>query len=170
MFHFFKKIFHTAQSESNHLPKLSFQLNDGGRAAAGFKGGAGDCVVRAIAIAAQLPYLQVYEDLRKANATYAQNKKDRLAKRISDKGSSPRSGNHRNVFHDYILSHGFTWVPTMSVGQGCQTHLRLGEIPRGRLIVKVSKHLSAVIDDVIHDTHNPSRNGKRCVYGYYIKR
>ncbi|OZA76433.1 MAG: hypothetical protein B7X71_08395, partial [Polynucleobacter sp. 39-46-10] len=42
---------------------LGFQLNDGGRGLAGFKGGAGDCVVRAIAIAAELPYMQVYEDL-----------------------------------------------------------------------------------------------------------
>jgi hypothetical protein len=36
--------------------------------------------------------------------------------------------------------------------------------------VRVSKHLSAVIDGVIQDTHNPSRGGSRCVYGYYIKR
>ena len=27
-----------------------------------------------------------------------------------------------------------------------------------------------VIDGVIQDTHNPSRGGTRCVYGYYIKR
>jgi len=46
---------------------FAFQLHDGGREAAGFKGGAGDCVVRSIAIAANLPYMQVYEDLRKAN-------------------------------------------------------------------------------------------------------
>jgi hypothetical protein len=33
-----------------------FRYDDGGRKAAGFKGRAGDCVTRAIAIAAQLPY------------------------------------------------------------------------------------------------------------------
>jgi hypothetical protein len=49
-------------------------------------------------------------------------------------------------------------------------HLRADELPSGTLIVKVSKHLSAVIDGVIQDTHNPSRGGTRCVYGYYIKR
>jgi hypothetical protein len=58
----------------------------------------------------------------------------------------------------------------MAVGQGCQVHLRQHEIPTGRLIVKVSKHLSAVIDGVIHDTHNPGRGGTRCVYGYYIQK
>ena len=33
-----------------------FQFHDGGRQTAGFKGGAGDCVVRSIAIAANLPH------------------------------------------------------------------------------------------------------------------
>ena len=149
---------------------LGFRLNDGGREAAGFKGGAGDCVVRAIAIAAELPYVEVYEDLRAANAAYAEQRNDKLARRLNAKGASPRNGNHRNVFHDYILGHGFDWTPTMRVGAGCQVHMLANELPSGRLIVKVSKHLSAVIDGVIEDTHNPSRGGSRCVYGYYIKR
>jgi hypothetical protein len=147
-----------------------FQLNDGGREKAGFKGGAGDCVVRSIAIAAKLPYIQVYEDLRKANASYAELRSDRLARRLNSKGSSPRNGNHRNVFHDYILGLGFEWVPTMKIGAGCQVHLRSDELPNGILIVKVSKHLTAIVDGVIQDTHNPSRGGNRCVYGYYIKK
>ena len=151
------------------LHSARFEWNDGGRQAAGFQGGAGDCVVRAIAIAANLPYLTVYEDLREANASYAANKKNRLARSLNARGSSPRNGNHRDVFHDYILKHGFTWVPTMQVGGGCQVHLRAGELPEGKLIVRLSKHLTAVIDGVIQDTHDPSRGGKRCVYGYYIK-
>jgi len=149
---------------------LEFIHDDGGRQAAGFQGGAGDCVVRAIAIAAERPYLEVYEALRNANAHYAEHRSTRLAKQIAVRGSTPRNGNHRSVFHDYILSLGFEWVPTMAVGQGCQVHMRPTEIPNGRLIVKVSKHLSAVIDGVIHDTHNPARGGTRCVYGYYIQK
>lgn len=46
-------------------------------------------------------------------------------------------------------------------------HLRDGELPMGRLIVSVSRHLVAVIDGVIYDTHNCSRNGTRCVYGFW---
>ncbi|QWE17679.1 hypothetical protein FD960_05860 [Polynucleobacter sp. AP-Nino-20-G2] len=149
---------------------MDFCFNDGGREAAGFKGGAGDCVVRAIAIAAQIPYMKVYEDLRIANTAYAERRNDKLARRLNAKGSSPRNGNHRNVFHDYILSYGFEWIPTMKVGAGCQVHMRADELPNGALIVKVSKHLSAVIDGVIQDTHDPSRSGTRCVYGYYIQR
>jgi len=154
---------------SKSCSTFDFQLNDGGRLEAGFSGGSGDCVVRSIAIAAKLPYLRVYEDLRQANEQYAQNRNDRLAKRLSATGATPRNGNHRNVFHDYILAQGFKWVPTMKIGGGCRVHLRPDELPKGVLIVRVSKHLTAVIDGVIQDTHDPSRSGNRCVYGYYIK-
>src|SRR5215469_13132423 len=37
--------------------------DDGGRAAAGFKGKTGDCVTRAIAIALEKPYAEVYESI-----------------------------------------------------------------------------------------------------------
>lgn len=55
----------------------------------------------------------------------------------------------------------------MQIGSGCQVHLREDELPSGRLIVKVSKHLTAVINGVIHNSHDPSRDGTRCVYGYW---
>jgi hypothetical protein len=151
------------------LPTYPFQRNDGGREAAGFKGSAGDCAVRSIAIAANLPYLQVYEDLRSANASYADLRNDRVARHLNKTGSSPRNGNQRKVYHDYIIGLGFEWVPTMKVGAGCHVHLIPGELPSGILIVKVSKHLTAIIDGVIQDTHDPSRGGNRCVYGYYRK-
>jgi hypothetical protein len=147
-----------------------FQRNDGGRESAGFKGGAGDCVVRSIAIASGLPYLQVYEDLRSANASYADLRNDKLARRLNQTGSSPRNGNHRNVFHNYILGLGFEWVPTMKLGVGCQVHLRPDELPAGTLIVKVSKHSKALTNGLLQDTHDPSRRRKLSVYGYYRKK
>lgn len=64
---------------------------------------------------------------------------------------------------------GWKWVPTMQIGQGCKVHLDPNELPSGRLIVSVSKHLTAVLDGVIHDTYDPSRDGSRCVYGYFQK-
>jgi len=36
-----------------------------------------------------------------------------------------------------------------------------------RLILSLSKHLAAMVDGVVHDTHDPSRGGTRCVYGYW---
>jgi len=48
----------------------------------------------------------------------------------------------------------------MRIGSGCKVHLRADELPPGRLIVKVSRHLVAVIDSAIHDTYDCSRDGR----------
>ena len=48
---------------------MEFNFNDGGRAKAGYKGLTGDCVARAISIAAELPYKEVYDRLAEGNAT-----------------------------------------------------------------------------------------------------
>jgi hypothetical protein len=55
----------------------------------------------------------------------------------------------------------------MKIGSGCTVHLRADELPEGRLIVSVSRHTVAVIDGMIHNTHDPSRGETRCVYGYW---
>ena len=139
----------------------TFIYDDGGRRDAGYKGNPGDCVVRAIAIATGMPYQKVYDDLN------ALAKSERITKRRR-KQSSSRNGVYKSTFKRYLNSLGWTWIPTMYIGQGCSHHLRSEELPKGRLIVSVSRHLTAVIDHVIHDTHDPSRSGNRCVYGYFI--
>lgn len=62
---------------------------------------------------------------------------------------------------------GAVWTPTMKFGSGCTVHLRSGELPMGRLVLRLSKHLAAVIHGVLHDTYDCSRDGTRCVYGYW---
>ena len=57
----------------------------------------------------------------------------------------------------------------MFIGKGCQVHLNENELPEGTLIVSVSKHLTCVKNHKLFDTYDCSRNGKRCVYGYYVK-
>jgi hypothetical protein len=49
------------------------------------------------------------------------------------------------IFKRYMRDLGFTWVPTMSIGSGRRVHLRADELPPGRLVVKISRHCSAVI-------------------------
>lgn len=139
-----------------------FIHNDGGRAEAGFKGSTGDCACRAIAIATGLPYQQVYDDLN------ALGKNERTGKRKTGK-SSARTGVYKQTFRKYMESLGWVWVPTMFIGSGCQMHLKDDELPMGRIICNVSKHYVAVIDGIIHDTHDPSRGGTRCVYGYFME-
>jgi hypothetical protein len=55
----------------------------------------------------------------------------------------------------------------MHIGSGCTVHLRAGELPEGPLVASLSRHLVAVVDGVIRDTHNPDRDGTPCVYGYW---
>ena len=145
------------------MTNSNFTYNDGGREAAGYKGKAGDCVCRAIAIAADLPYQQVYDRLAEGNAT------QRASSRTAKRSRSARNGIYttRKWFKDYMLELGFVWTATMQIGSGCNTHLKADELPSGRLVCNVSRHAVAVIDGAIHDTHDCSRGGKRCVYGYW---
>jgi hypothetical protein len=144
------------------LPKVWFVVDDGGRAAAGYRGQAGDCVARSIAIAAQLPYKTVYDALNLAA-------KSEPARGLSSPSFSARTGMARPTIRRFMKELGWSWTPTMRIGSGTTVHLCPEELPLGRLVVSCSKHLTAVIDGVIHDTHDPSRHGTRCVYGYWSK-
>lgn len=138
---------------------MRFVYNDGGRADAGFKGDTSDCVTRAIAIITELPYRVVY-DLINETA-----KRERP--RDGRKRSAARTGVMKPTTRRVLEELGFVWTPTMRIGSGCTVHLRADELPSGRLIVSVSRHIVAVIDGVVHDTHDPTREGTRCVYGYW---
>ena len=151
---------------------IKFTYNDGGRKSAGYKGDAGDCVVRAIAIATEFPYRQVYKDLQGEIAeAIVYGRKSKLRSSLVHEAAmgrvSPRNGVHKKLFHAYLIGLGWQWIPTMSIGSGCTVHLRAEELPAGRIVASVSKHLVAVIDGAINDTYDPSRDGTRCVYGYY---
>lgn len=161
----------TSRSATMRMP---FKKNDGGRAAAGYQGSVGDCTVRAIAIATGKPYQEVYDDLFELN---------RNSRWRSPSGKrSPRDGNtNMKTIRAYMESLGWRWVPRMKIGSGCTTHLAADELPAGRLVVRLSRHLCAVIDGVINDTFDPQRstliceNGvqriaERCVYGWFEER
>ncbi len=139
-----------------------WKFNDGGRADAGYKGETGDCVVRAIAIGTERPYQTIYDELN------ALGKTERITKRKRSR-SSARTGVFKVTIRKYLENLGWTFTPTMGIGTGCRVHLRADELPSGRLIVSVSKHLVAVVDGVIHDNHDSTRDGTRCVYGYWSK-
>ena len=141
---------------------MTWEYNDGGRKEAGYKGRVGDCAVRAIAIASQKPYKEIYDLVNK----FA--KKERIGKR--KRGiSSARDGVYNTTFKKVMLHLGFKWQPTMQIGSGCTVHLKADELPKGRIVCNVSRHYVAVVDGIIQDTYDPSRNGTRCVYGYFYK-
>jgi hypothetical protein len=103
---------------------LLFKFDDAGRSE--FR--KHDCVIRAITIAAELPYNQVFEDL----------------------GSPDTSdGIHWQTYHPYLRSLG--WEPTSL------TYKKEKVIPTtGRIILESRFHVAAVIDGVVHDTQEPA--------------
>jgi hypothetical protein len=88
------------------MDSYSWQYNDGGREAAGYRGEAGDCVVRAIAIATGMDYQEVYDELaRRVEAS---------PKAITRKGRklvSARNGVPIAIIRRYMDEIGFEWVP-----------------------------------------------------------
>ena len=150
-------------------------ISDGGRSKY-FKGTASDCITRAICNATGKDYKEVYDAINELA------KSERTGKR--KKGvSSAREGVYKDTTKKYLDSIGWVWHPTMKIGSGCTVHLCEQELPKGILIVSISKHLTCVKDGVLYDTYNCSIDkytdwntgeymevpDKRCVYGYWTK-
>jgi hypothetical protein len=141
---------------------MTYTHTDGGRAAAGFKGSASDCATRALALAAEIPYREAYNLINEYAAAEIPSRRRRGK-------SSARTGVHTVTFKKVMADLGWEWTPTMQIGSGCTVHVREDELPDGRLILNLSRHFAAFIDGVLHDTHDSSRDGTRCVYGYWHK-
>ena len=124
--------------------------NDGGRADAGFRGKTGDCAVRAMSIALELPYADVYRELAQANKDAGRKK-------------SVRRGVMKKVYSKVLSKYGWEWH---SAPKFDGRKARYNDLPNGRLIARMSKHFAAVIDGELHDSWD-SRH--KIVYGYWFK-
>jgi hypothetical protein len=113
-------------------------------------------VTRAVAIITERSYREIYEEL----ALYEQ---------AVTGIKSARNGISKKAYKKYLADQGFNWTPTMHVGQGTTVHLKREELPMGKLLVSVSRHMVAVIDGVVYDSHDSTRGGSRAVYGYWTK-
>lgn len=128
---------------------MEFEYNDGGRSQYYKAERVGDCVCRAISIVTGKDYKEVYDTIKEVTK---ENPRNGLSKRGTKKACEHFGG---------------VWVATMKIGSGCKVHLSEEELPKGRLICNLSRHVTCVIDGVINDTYDCSRDGKRCVYGYW---
>ena len=144
---------------------MTYRTTDGGRAAAGYKGLTEDCACRALAIAAEIEYREAY-DLINAYCADVTGQKPR--KRWWGK-SSARTGVHHLIFRRLMADLGWKWTPTTTIGSGTKVRVRSDELPKGRLILSLSRHYAAFIDGELLDNHDSSRDGTRCVYGYWLK-
>ena len=147
---------------------MKFVYNDGGRAEAGYKGTTGDCCCRAIAIATGMPYKEVYNLINEFGKAERPNRK-RRGNNYNGHRSSARTGVYKETMQKIMAHLGWSWTPTMKIGQGCKVHLREDELPKGRIIVNVARHYATVIDGVLYDTWDSQMDGNRCVYGYWYK-
>ena len=141
---------------------LDFVYSTGGREKYFKQTSVRDCVTRAIANATGIDYLEIY------NGINDEAKRERSSKRKRTT-SSARNGVYTATAKRYIERVlGWVWVPCMSIGTGCQVHVKKGELPsRGSYILNLSGHFSCWKDDELYDTYDCSRNGTRCVYGYW---
>lgn len=143
---------------------MEWVYNDGGRSKYFKAERVGDCVTRAICNATGKDYKEVYDalnDLAKA---------ERTGKRKHKKSTS-RNGVYMTTIKKYIEEVlGWKWHPCMTIGSGCQTHLNPDEFDSGTYIIRLSKHLTCLKGGVIYDTYDCSRDGTRCVYGYWYKK
>ena len=155
------RLVHSPVIESDN-GAIKFVYDDGGRSKYFRADKVGDCGVRAICNATGMDYKEVYDGINNLA------KKERVGSR--KKGvSSARNGVYKQTVDKFMKSIGWRWVPCMTIGSGCTVHLRSDELPKGNLVVSLSKHYSCVKDGVLHDTYDCSRGGTRCVYGYWTK-
>jgi ParB-like chromosome segregation protein Spo0J len=143
--------------------RCEFVEDDGGRAAAGYGGAAGDCVARATAIATSKPYTEVFEALKARHAKYVKRHPDSWeADHMKRRRKAPiEYGCNEKIYAPYLRSLG--WQYTRIRERLC---LRAGALPPGRLIVALDGHYVAVIDGVIH-TYDSGGAGRRQMEGYW---
>jgi hypothetical protein len=128
---------------------MAYKFNDGGRGAV-FKGKAGDCGARAMAIALDLDYQAVYRELAQANKDHGRAK-------------SARNGISKELFSLVLSRYGWTW---RSAPKFIGRKARCKDMPAGSVIAQQAGHFVAVIDGVANDTWDCT---ERMVYGYWAK-
>ena len=127
----------------------TYKYSDGGRSKY-FKGkkDAGDCVVRAIAIALELDYKYVYDEIAKRN-------KLAYGKRTA------RDGVHKKIYDKFLKENGWVWHSAPKF-DGRKAYHR--DMPKGYVIGRMAKHLVAIKDGIVYDTFD-SRH--KMIYGYW---
>ena len=131
---------------------IAYRYDDGGRAAAGFRGKTGDCVVRAIAICAGEDYPSVYETMAehmKANGYAASG--NAYATRERKRKTPRRRGelSARRVQDRVLEAYGFgkARLPAGERPTFTEAHRRYGDC-----IVGTTKHLAAIVNGALRDT------------------
>ena len=131
---------------------INYRYDDGGRAAAGYRGKTGDCVVRAIAIYGGEDYLAVYRTMAEhmkrngyaaSGNAYATRERNRKAPRRRGQLTA------RRVQDRVLEAYGFRKVrlPAGERPTNTEAHRRYGDC-----VVGTTKHVAAIVDGALRDT------------------
>jgi len=128
--------------------ELQYSYNDGGRSKY-FKGNAGDCVVRALALFTSSDYKEMYNSLKDFNIKlkpFKRKTKKHLAfiERINNE-SSPRTGIFLEVLKLFIEQKGYNCSHT-------KEPRKLNTFKKGTYLIKIRKHIITIKNGVLYDT------------------
>ena len=120
---------------------IGYVYDDGGRSEAGYKGAAGDCVARAMAIMLEepdgsRPYRYCYRTLAQGNADAGGTR-------------SARNGVMTKIYSKIFEAHGLTKV---KLPKGPRPTYTEAYERYGNCLVKTTKHVCAIINGQLHDT------------------
>lgn len=123
---------------------MNFVADDGGRSASKRPKQRNDCVVRAIAIASERPYDEVYDELAAA-------------------GRQCGRGTAKNVWQVLLSDRGERIAFPAVAGQARMKPAEFcRRFPSGRWVIQMAGHVAAVVDGVVHDDFQPRETA--CVY------
>ena len=115
---------------------IGWEYDDGGRAASGRKGSAGDCVVRAIAIVSGAYYDEVYRVCANHNQKYCGQR-------------SARNGVDKRAYEKAMREFGLTKVP---LPRGSKPTFSEAHERYGNCVASTTGHLAALKDGALRDT------------------
>jgi hypothetical protein len=133
------------------MKKLEYSYNDGGRSKY-FKGNAGDCVVRALAIWSGENYKELYNSLRG------------FIKKLKSSGiktkSHPRNGINPKILKLFLKEKGFKYSYVKELKQ-------INMLGNGNFLLNLDGHIVTVKNGILYDTWDSREQSKWS--GYYVE-
>ena len=131
---------------------IDYIFDDGGRAAAGYRGDTGDCVVRAIAIAGAVPYRHAYDAMAEAMAEHGYSRSGNAYILSEQRRKAPRRRGQRKARDvQRLVVEEFGFQPVQFT-RGPRPTYTEAHAEHGTCIVKTTKHVAALRDGALRDT------------------
>lgn len=111
---------------------MSFEIDDGGRSLSKRPGQNNDCVIRALAVVMEREYDEIYDEMKEL-------------------GRKAQQGTLNRTWTSWLLAEGAVRVEWEEEPLTVKQFLQ--EYEAGRFICHIPGHAFAVVDGVIHDTH-----------------